>query len=48
MEAGLRVTATRYLGTIHAFGSINALAETPAARAATAQLVEWLRRAVGN
>ena len=33
MDAGVGVTATRYLGTIHAFMLLNALARTPAARA---------------
>jgi acetyl esterase len=37
VQAGVRVTATRYLGTIHAFVFLNAIAETPAARAAIAQ-----------
>jgi acetyl esterase len=37
MQAGVRVTATRYLGTIHAFVFLNAITETPAARAAIAQ-----------
>ncbi|HEY9134043.1 MAG TPA: alpha/beta hydrolase [Dyella sp.] len=37
MEAGVDVTATRYLGTIHDFVMLNALADTPAAKEATAQ-----------
>jgi acetyl esterase len=44
MEAGVEVTATRYLGTIHAFVLLNALAGTPAARAAVAQACEFLKR----
>jgi acetyl esterase len=36
-EAGVPVTAVRYLGTIHAFTVLNALADTPPARAAIAQ-----------
>jgi acetyl esterase len=43
MKAGVPVTATRYLGTIHAFVLLNALAETPAARAAVAQVCTFLR-----
>jgi acetyl esterase len=43
-EAGVTVTAVRYLGTIHAFTILNALAETPAARAAIAQANCELRR----
>jgi acetyl esterase len=37
MQAGVRVTAARYLGTIHAFVFLNAITDTPAARAAIAQ-----------
>jgi acetyl esterase len=33
-EAGVRVTATRYLGTVHDFMMLNAIADTPAARGA--------------
>jgi acetyl esterase len=44
LEAGVPVTATRYLGTIHAFVLLNALADTPPARAAVAQATEFLRR----
>lgn len=43
MAAGVRVTATRYLGTIHAFTVLNALAHTPAARAAVAQINHTIR-----
>jgi acetyl esterase len=45
IEAGVLVTATRYLGTIHDFMMLNALAETPAARAAIAQASAALRNA---
>ena len=38
MEAGVRVTATRYLGTIHGFVTLNRLAYTPAARSAIMQV----------
>lgn len=44
--AGVRVTATRYLGTIHAFAVLNPLAHTPAARAAVAQIADTLRDAL--
>jgi acetyl esterase len=46
MDAGVRVTATRYLGTIHAFVLLNALARTPATRAAIAQAGAVLREAL--
>ncbi|HRV93482.1 MAG TPA: alpha/beta hydrolase [Anaerolineae bacterium] len=45
IEAGVVVTATRYLGTIHGFMVLNALAETPATRAATVQVGAALRHA---
>lgn len=44
-QAGVRVTSTRYNGTIHDFVMLNALAETPAARAAIAQATDFLRNA---
>jgi acetyl esterase len=37
MQAGVPVTATRYLGTLHDFVMLNALANTPASRAAIDQ-----------
>ncbi len=43
-EAGVAVTAMRYLGAIHDFAMLNALAETPAARHATRAAGEFLRR----
>ncbi|MDB5101031.1 MAG: alpha/beta hydrolase fold-3 domain protein [Cyanobacteria bacterium RYN_339] len=43
-EAGVAVTAVRYLGTVHDFVMLNALAETPAAMGATAQAANWLKR----
>ena len=46
MSAGVRVTATRYLGTIHAFAVLNPLAHTPAARSAIAQVNQALRDAL--
>jgi len=47
-EAGVRVTATRYGGTIHDFVMLNALAETPAARGAVSQAVTFLRGALAG
>ncbi|HEV3036175.1 MAG TPA: alpha/beta hydrolase [Candidatus Angelobacter sp.] len=44
MQAGVPVTCTRYLGAIHGFMGINALAETPVARAATTQMNNMLRQ----
>lgn len=46
MDAGVDVTATRYLGTIHDFVMLNALADTPAAKAAVAQANEKLHAAL--
>ena len=46
MTAGVPVTATRYLGTIHAFMLLNPLARTPATRAAIAQAGAVLREAL--
>ncbi|MEV0227035.1 alpha/beta hydrolase [Streptomyces sp. NPDC050704] len=45
-EAGVPVTAVRYQGIIHDFVMLNALADTHAARAATAQAVTVLRTAL--
>jgi acetyl esterase len=42
------VTAVRYLGTIHAFVVLDALAGTPAARAAIAQAGSFLRDRLRN
>lgn len=46
-EAGVRVTAVRYLGTIHDFVMLNALANTPAAKSAVALANETLKKALG-
>jgi acetyl esterase len=46
-EAGVRVTSVRYNGTIHDFVMLNALSDTPAARAAIAQAIDALKGAVG-
>jgi acetyl esterase len=45
-KAGVRVTSTRYLGTIHDFVMLNAIADTPAARGAIAQANDALRSAL--
>ena len=42
-QAGVRVAATRYAGTIHDFVMLNALAETPAAQSALSQATAFLR-----
>lgn len=46
ISAGVDVTATRYLATIHDFVMLNALADTPAAKAAVAQANEKLHAAL--
>jgi acetyl esterase len=46
-DAGVRVTSVRYNGTVHDFVTLNALADTPAARAAIAQAGCALRSALG-
>jgi acetyl esterase len=45
-EAWVRTTCTRYIGTIHDFVMLNALADTPAARAAVGQAIAALRCAL--
>jgi acetyl esterase len=45
IHAGVRVTATRYLGTIHDFVMLNALADSPATRDAIQQANDALRGA---
>ena len=45
-EACVRTTCTRYVGTIHDFVMLNALADTPAARGAIGQAVAALRSAL--
>ena len=47
-EAGVQVTCTRYLGAIHGFVGINALADSPAARAARAQVNAMLRESLAR
>lgn len=46
IQAGVPVTAVRSLGTIHGFMANNALARTPATRAAIAQVCRSLREAL--
>lgn len=45
-EANVRVTCVRYLGTIHNFVMLNAIADSPAARAAITQATNVLRDAL--
>lgn len=45
IQAGVNVTATRYVGTIHDFVMLNALAGTPATRGAIEQATAFLRQA---
>ncbi|AFH64822.1 alpha/beta hydrolase [Paenibacillus caseinilyticus] len=47
-EAGVRVTAARFQGTIHDFVMLNALADTAAARGAIALATAWLREGLGE
>jgi hypothetical protein len=47
-DADVPVTAVRCMGTIHDFMLLNALRETNAARAATAQTIDSLRHAFGT
>ena len=42
-QAGVRVTAVRFQGTIHDFVALNALAHTASARGAIALATAWLR-----
>jgi acetyl esterase len=44
MEAGVSVTATRYLGTIHDFTMLNVITDTPAIRGAIEQASEVLKK----
>jgi acetyl esterase len=46
VSAGVRVTAVRYCGTVHGFLVLDALADTPPARAAIAQAIYALRAAL--
>jgi len=48
IAAGVTVTATRYLGTIHDFVMLNGLAETPATRGAIGQATDFLRKALAR
>ena len=45
--AGVRVTAVRFLGTIHDFVMLNPISDTPAPRSAIALAIDHLRRALG-
>ncbi|WHS33905.1 alpha/beta hydrolase [Brucella sp. NM4] len=45
MQAGVRVSALRFLGTIHDFAVLDPLADTPAAQGAVSQAVAALKQA---
>jgi acetyl esterase len=47
-QAGVTVTATRYLGALHGFAANNALAATPATRAAVTQIGAALKAALAK
>ena len=47
-EAGVRVTAVRFQGTIHDFVMLNALAQTAATRGAIALATVWLREGLST
>lgn len=46
LEAGVRITAVRYHGTIHDFVMLNAIADDPAPRAAIEQASQMLKSAL--
>lgn len=46
-EAGVTVSATRYLGTIHDFVMLNPIQDTPAVRSAITLAISHLRNALG-
>jgi acetyl esterase len=48
VQAGIRVTAVRYAGTIHDFVLLNPIARTPAPRAAIAQAAAFLRESFAD
>ena len=48
MQAGVTVTATRYLGTIHDFMMLNAITDTPAVRGAIDQASEMLKKQLSS
>jgi acetyl esterase len=48
MQAGVTVTATRYLGTIHDFVMLNPIADTPATRGAISQACNTLKKVFEN
>jgi acetyl esterase len=47
-EAGVQVTATRYLDTVHDFMMLNAFTDDPAPRGAITQAIAYLRDAFGQ
>jgi acetyl esterase len=47
MQAGVSAACTRYLGVIHGFIGVNALAESEPARAAVSQINHWICQRLG-
>jgi acetyl esterase len=47
-QAGVSVSAVRYLGTMHDFVMLNAITDAPAPRSAIALAIDTLRRAFGS
>lgn len=47
-EAGVAVTAVRYLGTVHDFVSLNSMRDSPPAQAAISQGGDFLKRALAD
>ena len=48
MNAGVRTTATRYLGTIHDFVMLNPITNTPAVRGAISQATQVLKKVLSG
>ena len=46
MQAGVSITAIRYIGTIHDFMMLNPIADTPAVLGAIDQASEMLKKAL--
>ncbi len=48
MQAGVEVTAVRFIGTCHDFAMLNALSETPAARGAISMAIAHLKKELNS
>jgi acetyl esterase len=48
MQAGVEVVATRYIGTIHDFMTLDAMSQAAPTMAAMSQAVHFLRNAVSE